>query len=142
VREQLSRRFAAFAAEQRPPGLWQRLSAVLRFDSRLQPGAVGVRAGSTQTERQLVYSTDYADVALTIQSSAPAKRHNLFGQILPTTADIEVAHSIELLEGGRERSFTVTTEVGDFVIEAIPQGEYELVIRSDRYEIVIPLQFE
>jgi hypothetical protein len=141
-REQLSRRFAAHVAENRPPSLWQRLTAALKFDSLRRPAAIGVRAGAPQSERQLVYSTDYADIALTIQSPASAGRFSLFGQILPTIVELDSAYSIELLEGGQELDFAVATEVGDFVFEVIPHGEYELVIRSDQYEIVIPLHLE
>lgn len=140
VRAELSRRFAAFAAENRPTALWQRLTATLKFDSQMQPATWGVRTSSANRERQLVYGTSYADVALTIQSVTPAKLCNLFGQILPTTAEMESISSIQLLQKGEERAFAVAAEVGEFVFEEMPEGEYELAILTDRYEIVIPLQ--
>lgn len=140
VRVDLSRRFAALAAEKRPPDLWQRLTAALKFDSQLQPNAAGVRSSSSATERQLVYSAAYADVALTIQALTLAKSCNVFGQILPTAAEMESSHSIQLWQDGQERAFVVAADVGEFVFEEMPEGEYELVIRSDRYEIVIPLR--
>jgi len=140
VRTQLSRRFAAFAAQSRPPGLRQRLTALLKFDSKMQPVALSMRTSSAKTERQLVYSTSYADVALTIQSPAPAKSCNLFGQILPTTAEIESSYTVQLLQEGEEKTLAVTAEGGEFLFEEMPEGEYELAIRTDRYEIVIPLQ--
>jgi hypothetical protein len=99
-----------------------------------------MRTSSAKTDRQLVYSTSYADVALTIQSPAPANSCNLFGQILPTTAEVESSYTVLLLQGGEEKTLAVTAEVGEFLFEEMPEGEYELAIRTDRYEIVIPLQ--
>ena len=140
MRTQLSRRFAAFVAENRPPGLGQRLTAALKFDSQVHAAVSSMRTSLAASERQLVYSTSYADVALTIQSSAPAKSYNLFGQILPAAVEMDTGCSIQLFQGGQERAFVVVAEVGEFVFEEILEGEYELAIRSDQYEIVIPLQ--
>jgi hypothetical protein len=140
VRTQLSRRFAVHAAENRPPGLWQHLTAVLKFDSQMQPAAMRVRSSFLPTERQLVYSTAYADVALTIRSQKPVKSFSLFGQILPIGVEVKSSHSIQLLQGSQERAFVVAAEMGEFVFEKMPEGEYELAIQSDQYEIVIPLR--
>jgi hypothetical protein len=139
VRAQLSRRFAAYRAENRPPTWWERLTAVLKFDSHLQPATAGARS-VTPTERQLVYTTAQADVALTIQLQTPGQTFNLFGQILPTQSDTPDLFTVHLLRQDHEFGFTATDEVGEFVLEQMPAGHYDLAINSDRYQILIPLQ--
>src|SRR5918998_413121 len=88
VREELIERFEAYAEGKQHPGLLQRLVATLTFDSNLRP-ALGLRAATApESQRQLVYSTGAADVALHIR---PHPRDGLFdlnGQIFPAnTAD-------------------------------------------------------
>jgi hypothetical protein len=141
MRANLRHRFSVYAAEKRPPNLLQRLKAVLTFDSQVQSAAAGTRSTAAQTERQLVYSATYIDVALTLQSPAQADTFKLFGQILPTSAEAMSDHSVQLFQVGMEQAFAVTAELGEFVFEKIPAGEYELVVSSDQYEILIPFRF-
>jgi subtilase family serine protease len=53
---------------------------------------------------------------------------------------METNYTVQLLQEGEEKTLAVTAEVGEFLFEEMPEGEYELAIRTDRYEIVIPLQ--
>lgn len=139
LRSELNRQFAAYAAANRPTTLWERITAVLKFDSQTQPTAVGVRSSSA-TERQLVYTTSHADVALTIQLQTLDKTFQLFGQVLPTHTDTLDTFSVQLFQYNQERIFTTTDEGGEFVLEEMPGGHYDLAIGNDQYQILIPLQ--
>jgi hypothetical protein len=141
TRDNLRRRFAAHTAENRPRGLLKRLTAALTFDSQTQFAAGGTRSAADMTERQVVYSTSYIDVALTLQSPPRSDTFKMFGQILPTSTEAGSDHSVQLFQIGVERAFMVAAEVGEFVFEEILVGEYELVVSSDRYEILIPFRF-
>lgn len=140
VRAALSRRFVAYAAENRPPTWWERLTAVLKFDSQTQPLAAGIRAAGSATDRQLIYSTPYADVALTFQQRPATKAFNILGHVLPTTTPAPDVYSVQLLQDRSERGFTATDEVGEFFFAELPGGEYELAIHNDQVEIIVPLQ--
>src|SRR5918999_2414676 len=86
VREELIERFEAYAEEKRHPGLLQRLVATLTFDSNLRP-ALGLRAATVpESQRQLVYSTDAADVALHVRPHAHDGHFDLNGQIFPVSS--------------------------------------------------------
>lgn len=139
VRADLSRRFAAYVAENRPPTWWEQLTAVLKFDSRTQPLAAGIRSAAA-AEHQLIYSTPYADVALTIQQRPATQAFTILGHILPTAAPTPDLYSIQLRQDETERGFTAADELGEFVFANLPGGEYELAIQHDQYEILVPLQ--
>lgn len=140
VRGYLSNRFAAYAAQNRPPTLWERLVATLKYDSQLQLATAGFRSAASPTERQLVYQTDRADVALTIQQHPPDELFSIMGHILPIVTPTPNLYSVQLLQGAFERGFTATDEIGEFVFEGLPKGVYELAIHHDQYEMVISLQ--
>ncbi len=138
VRETLIERFDAYAEGKRHPGLLQRLVARLTFDSTLQP-APGLRAAHAQeAQRQLVYSTDAADVAMIVSPRASDGLLNLHGQILPVgSADTDI-FGVQLLEGSSEVATTATNDLGEFTFEAVSPGVYEVLAGSDRAEIRIP----
>lgn len=138
LRATLRRRFAAHAAANRPPTWRETLTAVLKFDSRQRPAGVGARSGATPEWQQL-YTTDYADIALTIQPPSAEEGFTLFGQILPQTGDAPEAFQVQLFQAGRESRVARLLEEGEFVLEAVSGGDYELVLSSDPYRIVIPL---
>jgi len=137
VRATLSRHFADYAVENRPPNLWERIVATLKFDSQMQTIPAGIRATMLAMERQLVYQTAFADVALTIQLSTPHKKFTVIGQVLVANGPLSEVFSVQLFQEGAEKAFGVTDEGGEFVFEDIPGGLYELAIHSDRHEFVI-----
>ncbi len=138
VRDALVERFDAYAEGKQHPGLLQRLVATLTFDSTLQP-APGLRAGRTQeAQRQLVYSTDAADVAMIVRPRARDGLLDLYGQILPVDSADSGAFGVQLLEGSSEVATTATNVLGEFTFEAVPPGVYEVLAGSDRVEIRIP----
>ncbi len=138
MREALIERFDAYAEGKQHPGLLQRLVSRLTFDSTLQP-APGLRAARAQeAQRQLVYSTDAADVAMIIRPRARDGLLDLFGQILPLESADSDIFGVQLLEGSSEVATTATNDLGEFTFEAVPPGVYEVLAGSDRAEIRIP----
>jgi hypothetical protein len=138
VREELIERFYAYAEGKQHPGLLQRLVATLTFDSTMQP-APGLRAARTQeAQRQLVYSTDAADVALIVRPRARDGLLDLHGQILPLDSADTGIFGIQLLQGSSKAATTATNSLGEFTFEAVPPGVYEVLAGSDRVEIRIP----
>jgi len=134
VREALRAYFRRWAEGRRQPGLFQRLVAQLTFDSRLQPALVGVRGGPVEPG-QLLYTTDRLDIELHVLSAAPGQVR-ILGQALSRDPELNVADcAVQLLEGEREIGLTSTNELGEFTFEAIPCGDYTLVLVSEEGEI-------
>ncbi len=138
VREALIERFDAYAEGKQHPGLLQRLVATLTFDSTMQP-APGLRAARAQeAQRQLVYSTDVADVALVVRPRVRDGLLDLYGQILPVGSADSGIFGVQLLRGSSEFGTTATNALGEFTFEAVTPGVYEVLAGSDRVEIRIP----
>jgi hypothetical protein len=137
VSKWLERRFAAYARQRRRPSVWQRLVASLSFDSRAGLAA-GVRAVTTsENQRQLIYETDPAMVVLTAQLRSHDRRFDLLGQVLPAHEKEADLVRVLLLRGKDEIDSTLTDDLGEFTLTALPAGLYTLVLNSDQYEIVI-----
>ncbi len=138
VREELIERFEAYAEGKQHPGLLQRLVATLAFDSNLRP-ALGLRAAAVpESQRQLVYSTDAADIALHIR---PHPRDGLFelnGQIFPVSSADSGTFGVQLLEGASEVATTATNDLGEFAFEAVSPGVFDVLASNERVEIRIP----
>ena len=138
VREELIERFEAYAEGKQHPGLLQRLVATLTFDSNLHP-ALGLRAATVpESQRQLVYSTDAADVALHVRPRPRDGSFDLNGQIFPSGGAESGAFGVQLLEGASEVATTATNDLGEFTFEAVSPGAYEVLASNDRVEIRIP----
>lgn len=139
VRQNLRRRFAQYAAERRPPTLWQRLTAALTFDSRQQMSLAGARQVSWQTApRQLIYSSEAAEIALSIQPGMAEGLWTVGGQIFPTGGEIDPAvFAAQLLRGGLEFDLTTADNLGEFSFTAVPAATYDLILSSDQAEILI-----
>lgn len=134
VRENLSRRFAAYAEGAREPGLLQRFVATLSFEGGTQP-AFGVRsARAEEAQGQLVYSTDVADIALNFHPR-PGGRVDLDGQLFPAGDAEPDGFVVQLLSGGSDVGITTTDELGEFGFESIAPGEYEVLVSNDEVEI-------
>lgn len=137
VRQELTRRFEAYAERGHPPGLLRRLVASLSFDSGLEP-AFGVRsAASGEAQRQLIFTTDAAEIALNV-SPRPLDGHlDLEGQIFPSDDADPGSFGVQLLSGTDEVGITATDELGEFGFETVPPGTYQILLGSDRVEILI-----
>ena len=138
VREELLQRFEAYAQERRKPGFLQRLMATLTFDSRVHMATAGARAAGAETsQQQLIYSTDVADVALSIQPHAHEPSFDVSGQVMPSGDMAPDIFSVQLLRGTEEFGITTTDDLGEFTFESVPVGTYEMVLSSESFEILI-----
>jgi hypothetical protein len=138
VREELIERFEAYAEGRQHPGLLQRLVATLTFDSNLRP-ALGLRAAAVpEPQRQLVYSTDAADVALHVRPRPHDGHFDLNGQIFPVSSADSGTFGVQLLEGASEVATTAANDLGEFKFEAVSPGVYEVLASNERVEIRIP----
>ena len=138
VRDTLIERFDAYAEGKQQPGLLERLVATLTFDSSLQP-ATGLRAaGKVESQRQLVYSTDAADVAVIVRPRPRDELLDLDGQIFPVNSTDSGPFGVQLLDGSSEVATTATNDLGEFTFKAVPSGVYEMLASNDRVEIQIP----
>jgi hypothetical protein len=135
VRDTLIDRFGAYAAGKRRSGLLKRVVATLSFDSDLQP-ALGLRAtGAPGSQRQFVYSSEVADVAINLRTRPQDGLADLYGQIFPVDGTDPGAFGAQLLNGTSEAATTATNDLGEFSFGAVPPGTYEVLACSDQVEI-------
>jgi hypothetical protein len=138
VRDTFVDRFETYAEGKQQPGFLERLVATLTFDSNLQP-ASGLRAaGIAESQRQLVYSTDAADVAIIVRPRTRDGLLDVYGQILPADATDSGVFGVQLLQGASEVATTATNDLGEFTFKAVSPGVYEVLAGSDRVEIQLP----
>jgi len=137
VRNALVARFEAYAEGRRMPGLLKRAVATLTFDSGLRP-AVGARSvGAQGKRRQLIYSADGLDIALTFWPRARDKNLDIEGQILPRD-DLDLgSFSVQLVQDDTELAITATDELGGFAFESILPGVYTAILSTDLIEVSI-----
>ena len=136
LRETLIQRFAE---ARQPPGPFQRWLATLTFDSRAQPVTAGLRSTVEEDQRrQLIYITKAAEIALTIQSILPEKNFIVTGQIFPRRDTPTHAFSIQLLRDAEQVALSAIDELGEFIFSDLPAGEYDIVLSTEQYEVVIP----
>ena len=139
VRGVLRDRFKAYSQEREPPNLIQRLQARLTFDSSAGFGTAGLRAAPSEgQQKQLVYKTEIAEIALNIQPRAENQGINLIGQIFPTGDIPPDAFVIQLIQNSNDLELTTTDDLGEFFFEGLPVDTYEIVILADKFEVVIP----
>jgi len=136
VRQELMQQFAEYAARQQQPTLWRRLLAALQFDSALQPVPVGMRSGGGNIARQLVYTSDDADIMLNSQARKADQRFNLFGELLPNRTDLlPEDFCAQLLQNEHEIAIAMLDDLGQFSFAGLASGEYQLILSSANVEI-------
>jgi hypothetical protein len=142
VQQVLKKQFSSQNQSKGLSGTFERLIAVLTFDSNQQTAVPGVRSAALQSaERQLIYSTDMADIALNIQPGPSPEQLQLFGQLFPLNETQEIC-SVQLSHDDDEQYLTTTDDLGEFNFPEINPGTYELIISNAQFEIIIsPLAF-
>ena len=139
VRETLKQRFAAYAEAREPPTPFQRWLATLTFDSRAQPVTAGLRSAAEEgQQRQLIYTTVAAEIALNVRFLRPDENFIVTGQIFPLADTPTEAFSIQLLRDSGEVALATTDELGEFTFSDLPAGEYHMVVSTALYEVFIP----
>jgi hypothetical protein len=134
----LTRRFAAFARARQRPGVLQRVLAVLTFDSSARPALADVRgADSSTARRQLIYSSDAADLALNISRRPADQRFDLSGQVFLKSDQLGEPLTIHLLLQDDELETTSADDLGEFTFVALASGDYTLLLRGGPTEMVV-----
>ena len=136
-RQQLRQQFAENVKTNQEPGLWQRLTAVLNFDSYAQPAPAGVRTAPLRDTRQLVYNTRAADIAINTQWQN--EQVNLAGQVFLLREVAEPILSVQLWRDRNAVGLTTTNDLGEFSFRNLTPGSFEMIISGDTFEIIIPL---
>ena len=118
------------------------LVAALRFDSAAQPVAVAARAvAAPATTRQLLFTTDAVDIALNVHRRLRDVRLKLSGQVFPSATAEHDMFNIQLLRGVEEVARATTDDLGEFGFDAVPPGEYHMLLSADTLGIMItPLE--
>jgi hypothetical protein len=86
----------------------------------------------------LIYTTEAAEIALTVRSILPEQNYIVVGQIFPMGDTSTHAFSIQLLRDARQVALAAADELGEFTFADLPAGEYEIVASAGQYEVVIP----
>jgi hypothetical protein len=135
VRGALVERFQEYAERKRRSGSLKRFVARLSFDSDRQP-ALGLRATSMPaSQREFVYSSEVADIAIGVRLRAHDGLWDCDGQIFPLDGTDPGAFGARLLEGSSETATTTTNDLGEFSFEAVAPGTYDVLASSDQAEI-------
>ncbi|MEX1018333.1 MAG: hypothetical protein WDZ49_01665 [Litorilinea sp.] len=127
-------------------GAWvERLVAALTLDSRAQALPAGARGGGAG-HRQLAYSTPQGDIAFSILGDAHAAqatsaRLTVHGQIFPLENGIEgsiAPHAVQFAVNDTEAAWVESDELGEFIVEGLAPGQYDVVVSGAAYEWVLP----
>lgn len=130
--------FAAYARQQRGPGPVRTFIAALTADSWQRLALSGMRAASLRSvPRQVIYSSELADVALNIQAQPGSLHYALEGQVFAPEASPSARFVAQLLQEGVERRLALSDSLGKFSLAELPTGVYELLVSSDQGEIEI-----
>ena len=127
---------AAFGRRQKRGETVANHQAELAFDS-LTAGAGAGQRGGTVDERQLLFSTETADLDLQIVDTD--ETHHLHGQLL-FTEDSTDLFGIELrLEQSEENLHRIglTDQLGRFTFTNVADGNYTLHVLCDDHNIVL-----
>lgn len=119
------------------PSLLTRIMAALSFDSWATPQlAFGMRSVASDS-RHLLYSAEGRDVDVRVTQAG--ERFAMAGQILGP----DEAGEVELAGPGANRSaegrwITQLDDLGEFRLEGLDRGTYQLTLRLGQDEIVLP----
>jgi hypothetical protein len=66
---------------------------------------------------------------------------DLNGQVFPTSGSEDWSYSAVLLKGMNEAASAASDDLGEFAFEAIPPGQYHMLLSHDEADLmIIPLQ--
>lgn len=138
VRDVLRRRFDARAETRQSPDLFQRFVAALTYDSNVASAAAGIRSAASEgLQRQFIFTTEVAEVALNVRPRSGEEQFDLLGQVFPlTTVPLEQL-SIQLLQNSVEAGLTTADDLGEFSFPGVQAGDYEVVVSAEQFEIVL-----
>lgn len=138
VRQAATAAFAAYAQNKRPSGLLRSLVTTLTADNWQRPALAGARHTSLRSEpRQLIYSSDLADVALNAHIQSGRQDIDLDGQLFPLDDSDPTDYIIQLLQNGVERHLAFADTLGKFSLTGLPPGQYTLLLSHAGADIEI-----
>jgi hypothetical protein len=148
ARQKLRAEFEQWSARRNVPQPLAALSrffrvfaATLSLDSWTMP-LVGVRYGDVPRDsRQLIYTSELADIALNIRPHNREGILDLRCQVFASGDSSSALNfqsiSAQLIQGAVFRQ-TQVTDLGDFLFSQLQPGNYDLSLVSDDFEIAIP----
>lgn len=136
--EQLYSIFTRHSGAKQRFRFFQRLLATLTFDSYQHLTAAGVRGpAAANLERQLVYSTDLAEIALDLQWNAQEKSILVHGQVFPVDDADEEIYVVELQRDTTTMKMAPTDKLGKFAFASLTPGTYDMTLSGDQIEIAL-----
>jgi|GEM_PF-444533 len=149
IRTVLRQQFREQTEDRRQPHFFRRILAQLTFDSGWSLATSGVRAASSLgNQRQIVCSTDVADIVLNTQPAKGGSALDVLGQVMVIQdqsvdvgaeggiePDHDTGYAVQLLAQDSEVALTRADDMGEFAFEAVPPGIYQVVISSAQFEI-------
>lgn len=125
-----------FAATRRQPGILRRMVALLSFDSSQQTALLGARGSNDAKRRQLVFSTELADIAINIMPRAADQQLELSGQIFKKDNSLSEPLLVKLFQDDALLDSTLIDEYGEFVFPAVTPAHYSITI-SDAATVLV-----
>jgi hypothetical protein len=103
------------------------IPAILVVDSFADGRLLGFR-GAGPMSRQLLYRAGEYDIDLSLDYMEPTQLVDIMGQPMPLNADASAVAGaqVKLLEGTQLAFGTQTNEFGEFIIDGVRQGLYDL----------------
>jgi len=119
-----------------------RLVATLVFDSMSSAPAVGLAGARSAAagSRQLLFSAPPFDIDLLVATSDAPGSVSVTGQILATdSADLAIVSGldVEILQDGTAVATAVTSTFGEFAVESLAPGTYDVRVGDASREIVL-----
>lgn len=141
----LTRKAVAFFAQRQKEGIVAkvtRLVASLVFDSlagSASPDFVPARSGAVGG-RQLLFTASPFDVDLLVSAGDAPRTVAITGQILAADS-VEFANvaglDVEFVRYGEAVACVVTSDFGEFAVDSIPPGSYDVFVSGSEREIVL-----
>lgn len=129
-----------FQSESRQRGQSSRqiIPAVLVFDSGSQGRLLGFR-GARSASRHLLYRAGPYDIDLSMDYVESARLIDIIGQAMPLRMDLDVVanRDVELLKESTRVFATSTNEFGEFILDSVGEGVYDLKLKLEAEDINI-----
>ncbi|MEI7770422.1 MAG: hypothetical protein WCI67_10560 [Chloroflexales bacterium] len=117
-------------------GLLRRAAALLTFDSAAQPALAGVRSVDVRT-RQMIFTCDLAEVAMTVRPSRQADRIDVNGQVFSRDMASVDSLVLRLTRADDLLDISLTNQLGEFSFIELPPGAYTMLMVADDGEVEI-----
>lgn len=116
----------------------EQIPAILLVDSFAAGLLPGFRGAGPMT-RQMLYRAGEYDIDVSIDYVEPAQAIDIMGQAMPLRADFGsvVGADVKLLNASCAAFGTKTNEFGEFILDGVPEGIYDLKIQLKDQELGI-----